>query len=135
MLPIVAIPPSIASSLKEYRNVFCLEAGFEHVSHYVSGLLLSENKTLQGIYNHRVFAEGERVSRRAMHEAVFEASWEREELMKQHRARIGSKHQGRGREVLSLDWTLSHHERGKEIYAAKRAYDYVEVSLPHDLEG
>ena len=126
MLPIVAIPPSIASGLKEYQSVFCRQAGFEHVSHYVSGLLLSENKTLQGIYDHRVFAEGERVSRRAMHEAVFEAGWDRAELMRQHRGRVALKHRRRGREVLSLDWTLSHHERGPEIYAAKRAYDYVE---------
>lgn len=126
MLPIVGIPASIASVLKEYRSVFCRESGFEHVSHYISGLLLSENKTLQGIYGHRVFAKGTRVSRRAMHEAVFESGWERAELMNHHRARVSLKHRGCGREVLSLDWTLSHHERGPEIYAAKRAYDYVE---------
>ncbi|MGK7909630.1 MAG: hypothetical protein AB4040_20690 [Synechococcus sp.] len=62
--------------------------------------------------------EGKRVSCRAMHEAVFKAGWDRQELMQQHR--------GRGPEVLSLDWTLAHHDRSREIYATKRAYDYVD---------
>jgi hypothetical protein len=26
---------------------------------------------------------------------------------------------------MSLDWTLSHHEAGFEIYGVKRSYDYV----------
>jgi hypothetical protein len=59
--------------MSEYRDVFCREAGFEHVSRYVSGLLLSENKTLQGIAAQQVYPEGQSVSRRAMHAAVFEA--------------------------------------------------------------
>ena len=126
MVPIVAIPPSIESGLEAYRSVFVREAGFKHVSHYVSGLLLSENKTLQGIYAQRVFSDGKQVSRRAMHEAVFEAGWDRQELMRCHRASVASKHRGRGREVLSLDWTLAHHDSSREIYAAKRAYDYVD---------
>ena len=33
-----------------YREVFCRAEGFDHVSRYVTGLLLSPNKTLQGIY-------------------------------------------------------------------------------------
>lgn len=72
MLPLVGIPQTIAQVLCDYRSVFCRAAGFEH-RRYVSGLLLSPNKTLQGIYGHWIFAEGERVSRRAMHQAVFEA--------------------------------------------------------------
>ena len=53
-----------------------------------------------------------------MHEAVFKAGWDRQELMQLHR--------GRGPEVLSLDWTLAHNDRSREIYATKRAYDYVD---------
>ena len=126
MLPLVGIPPTIAEGMQAYRKVFCRQEGFEHVRHYVSGLLLCPNKTLQGIYAQRVFVEGKRVSRRAMHEALFEAGWKREELMTLHREAVSGKHRGQGREVISLDWTLAHHDRSQQIYGAKRAYDYVE---------
>lgn len=125
MVPLVRVPDTIANGMKGYRGVFCREAGFEHVSRYVSGLLLSENKTLQGIHAQQVYLEGEASSRRAMQAAVFEAGWDSEELMQQHRLQVGQRHQGRGREVISLDWTLSHHETGKHIYGVKRSYDYV----------
>jgi hypothetical protein len=86
------------------------------VSRYISGLLLSENKTVQGIYAQQVDGEGERVTRRAMHAAVFEAGWDSQELMTEHRQLVGKQqHQGKGREIISLDWTLSHHEYGLEI--------------------
>lgn len=125
MLPFVGVPETIAHGMSVYREVFCREAGFEQVSRYVSGLLLSENKTLQGIHAQQVYLEGEGVSRRAMHAAVFESGWDSEALMQQHRLQVGQRHQGRGREIISLDWTLSHHEAGKHIYGVKRGYDYV----------
>jgi len=49
MIPIVGVPETIASGMKNYRNVFCRDEGFEHVSRYVTGLIISPNKTLQGI--------------------------------------------------------------------------------------
>lgn len=58
-----------------------------------------------------------------MHEAVFEASWDVEALMKKHRSVVAHDHRGRGREVIALDWTLAHHERGVEIFGVKRSYD------------
>ncbi len=125
MLPLVGVPATIAAGMQEYRDVFNRQAGFEPVSAYVSGLLLSANKTLEGIHAQRVFAEGKATSRRAMHEAVFEANWDREALMRQHRESVAKPHRGRGQEVLSIDWTLSHHERGEPIYGVKRRYDYV----------
>jgi hypothetical protein len=60
-----------------------------------------------------------------MHAAVLEAGWDSEQLMGRHREVVGQRHQGRGREVISLDWTLSHHEAGLKIYGVKRSYDYV----------
>ncbi|MDV2994842.1 MAG: hypothetical protein N4J56_004496 [Chroococcidiopsis sp. SAG 2025] len=125
MLPLVGVPKTIATSMSAYREVFCREEGFEHISRYLSGLLLSENKTLQGIHAQQVYASGEAASRRAMHAAVFEAGWDSERLMARHRELMGKQHQGKGREVISLDWTLSHHEFGAEIFGVKRAYDYV----------
>ena len=51
---------------------------------------------------------------------------EAEELLPRHRARIAPEHRDRGREVISLDWTLVHHERGPHIYGTTKSYDYVE---------
>ncbi len=67
MLPFVGIPETIAQGMSAYREVFCREEGFEHVSRYLSGLLLSENKTLQGIAAQQVDLEGQGSRRRAMH--------------------------------------------------------------------
>jgi hypothetical protein len=127
MLPLIGVPPTIAAGMKNYRELFCRAEGYEHVSRYVSGLVLNENKTLQGIYAQQVWPEGKEVTRRAMHAAVFEAGWSSEELMVKHRQEVAADHRGgRGREVMVLDWTLSDHERGPQIYGVKEAYDYVE---------
>ena len=44
--------------------------------------------------------------------------------MQRHRAVMAREHWGRGREVLGVDWTLVHHDRGPHIYGGKKAYDY-----------
>jgi hypothetical protein len=61
-----------------------------------------------------------------MHAAVFEAKWDAEALMPRHRAVVAQEHCRRGREIISLDWTLAHHEWGPEIYGVTKSYDYVE---------
>ena len=109
MLPLVGIPRTIAKFLESYRKVFCKEAGFKHISRYINGLLMSPNKTLQGIHSQLVWDEGEEVSRRAMHEAVFEAGWKHQELMEEHRKNVAAVHRGKGREIIALDWTFSYH--------------------------
>ena len=78
--PLVGIVPTLQRFLAAYREVFFRDNGFEHVSRYINGLLLSANKTLQGIYAQIVWPTDQPVSRRAMHEAVFEAGWSRDEL-------------------------------------------------------
>ena len=128
MLPMVGVPDTLRKGLRPYRDLFRREEGFEHVSRYVSGLIVSPNKTLQGIYAHQVWEE-DKPSRRAMHEAVFEAGWDAEELLPRHRWVIAPDHQKRGREVISLDWTLLHHERGPQIYGTTKSYDYVEKRM------
>jgi len=95
----------------------------------MTGLLLSPNKTLQGLYAVQVWPGDHAPSRRAMHAAVFEAAWDTEALMPRHRAVIAREHHGRGREVLSLDWTYAHHDRGPHIWGVHRAWDHVEKRL------
>jgi hypothetical protein len=126
MLPIVGVPKMVRQGLVHYRPLFCRAAGFEHIGRYITGLILSPNKTLQGIYDLHVWEDGAPPSRRAMHEAVFEAGWDADGLMPCHRAVVAPDHRGRGREVLSLDWTYAHHDRGPTIWGVKAAWDHVE---------
>ena len=125
MLPIVGVPETIRKGLRPYRDLFRRDEGFEYVSRYVTGLLVSPKKTLQGIYAQQVWEEHQ-PTRRTMHEAVFEAGWKAAELLPRHRKLIAPEHRNRGREVISLDWTLVHHERGPHIYGVTKSYDYVE---------
>lgn len=125
MLPIVEVPETIRNGMLNYRDVFCRDEGFDYVSRYVTGLIISPNKTLQGIYDLQVW-DGKKPSRRAMHGSVFESDWGSDALIQQHRAVVAPDHRGHGREVISLDWTFAHHDRGPEIYAAEKSYDYVE---------
>ena len=129
MVPLVGVPETIRRGLAPYREVFCRAEGFDHVSRYITGLLLSPHKTLQGIYDGQVWEPGAPRSRRAMHEAVFEAGWAADALMPHHRAVIAGAHRGCGREVSSLDWTYAHHERGPKIGGVKKAWDHVEHRL------
>jgi hypothetical protein len=125
MLPMVGVPETVRKGLRPYRDLFRRDEGFEYVSRYVTGWLVNPNKTLQGIYAAQVWPE-QKPSRRAMHEAVCEAEWNAEELLPRHRALIAPEHHNRGREVISLDWTLVHHERGPHIYGVTKSYDDVE---------
>ena len=146
--PLVGIGSTLKGFLQDYRKIFCRKAGFDHVSRYINGLLLSSNKTLQGIYAQIVWPAGTQVSRRAMHEAVFEANWSRGALMGRHRELIAPGYRGRGRAVISLDWTYSYHPYSRKIYGAKAAYDHVHrgwsryqtvvtaaIANPHRVDG
>ena len=86
MFPIVTVPETIRTGMAPYRKVFCRAAGFDHVGRYVTGLILSPKKTLQGIYDTQVWEAGVQPSRRAMHAAVFAAGWDIDGLLPQHRA-------------------------------------------------
>ena len=108
MLPMVEVPGTIRNGMLNYRDVFCRDEGFDHVSRYVTGLIISPNKTLQGIYDLQVW-DVKKPSRRTMHESVFQAGWDSEALIQRHRAVVAPDHRGRGREVISLDWTFAHH--------------------------
>lgn len=125
MLPVIGVPKTVQQQMRPYRDLFRRSEGFEYVSRYITGLLVSPNKTLQGIHANQVWEEN-KPNYRAMHEAVFEAGWNAEELLPRHRKLVAPEHRNRGREVISLDWTLVHHERGPHIYGVTKSYDYVE---------
>jgi hypothetical protein len=126
MLPLLEIPDTIGRGLARYRSLFCREAGFEHIGRYVSGLILSPTQTLQGIYDLPGWADDHAPSRGAMHEAVLEAAWSSEQLMPRHREGVSPDHRGRGRDVISWDWTFAHHDRGPHIWGVSTARDYTQ---------
>jgi hypothetical protein len=55
--------------MESVRKIFCRAEGFEPICRFITGLILSPNKILQGIYDLQV-GEGKAPSRRAMHEAA-----------------------------------------------------------------
>ena len=73
--------------MESFRKIFCRAEGFEPICRFITGLILSPNKTLQGIYDLQVWEEGEAPSRRAMHEAVFESGWDGAAFIQQHRGK------------------------------------------------
>ena len=125
MGPLVDVPETLRHGLAPYREVFCRAEGFDQIRRYVTGLILSPQKTVQGIYAGQVWAPGVSRSRRAMHEAVFEAGGDAEAWMPRHREVVAGAHRGRGPEVTSLDWTYAHHERGLRMWGVKKAWDHV----------
>jgi len=65
MFPIITIPDTVRDYLGNFRDIFCREEGFEWLNRYMTGLLISPNKTVQGIYDLLVFPNQEpRPSRR-----------------------------------------------------------------------
>jgi hypothetical protein len=58
MLLIIRVPEILAKGMESFRKIFCREEGFEHICRFITGLILSPNKTLQGIYDLQVW-EGE----------------------------------------------------------------------------
>ena len=59
MLPIISVPQQIAQYLQDYRDVFCRDEGFDSISRYITGLLISPNTTLQAIHDLQVWENPE----------------------------------------------------------------------------
>ncbi|MGV2829789.1 hypothetical protein ACLFKQ_18290 [Myxosarcina sp. GI1(2024)] len=92
MISLVGVPKSIAEYLEKYRELFKRKKGFETVSRFITGLILSPNKTLEGIHREQFWEKGTGLKRRTMHHAVYEAGWDSEQIMPKHREIIASEH-------------------------------------------
>jgi hypothetical protein len=93
MRPITRVPETIAKGMATFRPLFWREAGFEHGSRYGTGLVVSPNKTLQGIDDLQGWARPA-PARRAMHAGVFEAGWDDTALLQRHRAAVAGEYRG-----------------------------------------
>jgi hypothetical protein len=67
MFPVVMVPESPREGLTPYCALFCRDAGCAHIGQYVTGLILSPDKTLQGIYALQVWEDSTHPSRHATH--------------------------------------------------------------------
>jgi hypothetical protein len=72
-----------------------------------------------------VWEPGAPRSRRARHAAVLEAGWAADAVRPHHRAVIAGAPRGRGREGSSLEWTAAPHERGRQRWGVKKAWEHV----------
>ena len=52
MIPLIKVPTSIAQYLEKYRKLFHRQKGFETVRRFITGLIISPNKTLEGMLRH-----------------------------------------------------------------------------------
>ena len=59
MFPILVVPQNVREWMDNFRNYFHREAGFDYVCRYVAGLIISPNKTLQGIHDLQVWEDKE----------------------------------------------------------------------------
>ena len=109
MLPVVGVPKTVQRQMRTYRELFRRSEGFESVSRYIAGLLVSPNKTLQGIHATQVW-EGNKPGYRARHEA----GWDAEDLLPRPRRLIAPEHRNRGREVRGIALkSVSKHQLGE----------------------
>ena len=126
MLPISGIPASLNSFADQFADVFNHPAQLEHFKEMLAGLLISENKTVAGIHQRIIDADGYDALRRFMSRN----NWSADKLTE---ARLGwvkdqlPKNTG-SPTVIAIDPTFVHHT-GENIYGvywywnyAKRAY-------------
>lgn len=92
MLPLIGLPYTIKQGFEPEKGVFPRPSEYRHVSHYLTGLLLSPNKTRQGIHSQFVFEDEAASRRRVMQEAVMAGQWTPENMMSQHRQVVGQRH-------------------------------------------
>jgi hypothetical protein len=45
MLPLCGVPATLQQAMAPYRDLFCRDEGFAHVSRYITGLILSPTAT------------------------------------------------------------------------------------------
>jgi hypothetical protein len=121
MLPIMGVPQTIAKGMESFRTIFCRAEDFEYVCRFITGLVLSPNKTLQGIYDLQVW-EGEAPSRRAMHERAGSDHLRRHPQLRLRRATHGLVSDGDFRRVdeVAADLRHQHPESFRDVRVSRR---------------
>ena len=131
--------PSIVSKYSEYfKDLFSIE-GFEYFKRFVSGLIVGENKTIEGI--NRLFVlepRNQASANKFMNRQNFDIELlnkRRIEFMQENEStRFKSIQATKGGGVLSIDNSLLSHQ-GEHFDGIYRLWDYVNkrYTMAHDL--
>jgi SRSO17 transposase len=129
--PITAYPSVVANNLKHFKEFFS-KPQMEHFAQYLTGLIVSDNRTIQGINDNFVF----RKDQSNLNRFLTESDWDEEgverkriELIKQELEGMSAKNG-----ALYLDDTLCH-KRGEKIEGVGKYYDSANntYTLGHNL--
>jgi hypothetical protein len=127
MFPIVELPRIVEHYAPYFEGVFSAEA-FIQFERYVSGLLVSDNKSVEGINRMCVY---ESRNQSSLNRLLTESPFELSELEKARYAMMNSVEamQIKAQGVLSIDDTLLSHA-GKHFEEIAYLYDHSQVVTP-----
>lgn len=126
MLGLVQIPELVRHYAPHFREVFS-EATYEHFQRYVSGLLISENKTVEAI--NRLFVLDPR-NQSSLNRFLTQSQYDEDQLntcrldLLQSNKSTGFKQGSKVKGSLSIDDTLLHH-LGQQFDQISQLYDSV----------
>ncbi len=129
MTTVVEIPEGLERALEVFRSHFGAPA-FEHFKHYVLGLIVSENLTVEGI--NRVFVDAKHPS--SLNRFLTAGIWGQCDVNNDRIGMLKSQGALAGKGWLIIDDTLTH-KTGKEIEAVGIYWDHCEKRhvLAHNL--
>ena len=113
-LPIIEKPHQLMANLEGYRNIFT-NPQFDHFQRLISGLIISDNKTVQEIND--CFNECDQSS---LNKFLTLSSWDKEDVEKIRMKQVKKLNLSKG--ILIIDPTLLH-KTGKHMEKANYHYD------------
>lgn len=130
--PITAYPSIIINNLKHFEEFFS-KPQLEHFCQYLTGLIVSENRTVQGINDNFVF----RKDQSNLNRFLTEAEWPEERVEQRRLELIKEELHGMSPKngALYLDDTILHKERSKKIEGVGKYFDSATktYTLGHNL--
>jgi hypothetical protein len=131
-VPVLEIPESIRSYCERFSSLFYNRLQYENFERYLTGLILCENVTVDGISG--MFPEGPDQSN--LNRFLTEAPWDEEDLntkrLRLLQERVETRWGQRG--VIAIDDTLNRHD-GKYIELVAKLWDHSEknYTMGHNL--
>jgi hypothetical protein len=129
ILPIMAIPPSIAQGVSCYSDIFPRSETFQHIQEYCTGLVVLERPSIRRMA--QCFVDGPCQS--SLNKALTASPWSVEELNQKRLEGIEAHHR-QGFTVGILDSTFLHHPRGQTMYGVYTSWDDVEHCYTYALQ-
>lgn len=129
IIPIVAIPPSIANGLEGYKDLFPRCETFQHIQEYCTGMVVLDKPSIQRMS--QCLVDGPCQS--SLNKAITSSPWSEEAVKQRHWGLIQPHHQN-GFTIGILDTTLFHHPRGQNIYGVYKYWDYVNGGYTYGIQ-